>query len=200
MNTPRTIAVPASLLLILSSFLLAGCAKEAPSDQITQRPAAASVTPGIDPDALLGLDAREALALANRWGTATKEVQSYVDTEAVKVTFKSSGKTVEIPLPEDQMVVAFAPYVSKTHPCQIHYMSGCQGELVDTTVAVTAVLPDGAMLIDQQMETMKNGFLELWLPRNQEVAVTLEALGRRAEGTVGTFSGSNTCITTFQLM
>ena len=30
--------------------------------------------------------------------------------------------------------------------------------------------------------------------------VTLEALGRKAEGTIGTFYDSNTCITTFQLL
>jgi hypothetical protein len=140
------------------------------------------------------------LALANKWGTDTPEVQSLVDTEAVKVTFKKSGKTVEVTLPEDKMVVAFAPYISETHPCEIHYMSGCQGELIEKRVKVTATLADGVVLLDEEITTMKNGFLELWLPRNREITVTMEALGRRAEGRIGTFPDSNTCITTFQLL
>ena len=169
-------------LLILLSLVLTSCA----GGQAPCRPLRPSLTrsasPRIGPELLEGLDAREALALANEWGTTTPEVQSYVDTEAVKITFKNSGKTVEVPLPEDQIVVAFAPYISKTHPCEIHYMSGCQGELVATPVKVTATLSDGAVLLDEEMTTMKNGFLELWLPRNREITVTMEARGRRVEG------------------
>ena len=189
-----------ALLLVLGSLIIVGCAdKRRPADAA---PASSvrSNSSRISSKALEGLDAREALALANRWGTTTPEVQSYVDTKAVKVTFKNSGKSVEIPLPEDQMVVAFAPYIDKTHPCEIHYMSGCQGELVDTSVKVVASLSDGVVLIDKEITTMKNGFLELWLPRNKEITVTMEALGRRVEGKIGTFPDSNTCITTFQLL
>jgi predicted small secreted protein len=187
-------------LLILFSLLLASCSDsrrpvggDAPSPM---RSASTRIGPGL----LDGLNAREALALANKWGTSTPEVQSFVDTEGVKVTFKKSGKTVEVALPKDQLVVAFAPYISKTHPCEVHYMSGCQGELVETPVKVTATVADGTVLLDEEITTMKNGFLELWLPRNQEITVTMEALGRKAEGRIGTFSHSNTCITTFQLL
>jgi hypothetical protein len=197
MNTMHHAALLPAILL---SLFLASCAKDTRPAEVGPNPPARITSSGIGPQALQGLDARGALAQANKWGTATPEVQSYVDTQAVIITFKNSGKTVEVPLPEDQIVVAFAPYISKTHPCEIHYMSGCQGELVETTVKVTAILADGAALIEEEMTTMKNGFLELWLPRNQEITVTMEALGRKAEGTVGTFSNSNTCITTFQLL
>ena len=187
-------------LLILLSLLLASCADSSrPAGGDAPTPVH-SASPRIGPELLEGLIAREALAMANKWGTATPEVQSFVDTEAVKVTFKKSGKTVEIPLPEEQLVVAFAPYISKTHPCEIHYMSGCQGELIEMPVKITATLEDGAVLLEQEITTMKNGFLELWLPRNQEITITMEALGRKAAGTIGTFPDSNTCITTFQLL
>jgi len=187
-------------LLILLSLLLASCAKNSRPVEGDAPVPMRSASPRIGPELLEDLDAREALALANKWGTVTPEVQSFVDTESIKVSFKSSGKTVEVPLPADQLVVAFAPYISKTHPCEIHYMSGCQGELIETPVKVTVTLADGAMLLDEKITTMKNGFLELWLPRNQEITVTMEALGRKAEGTIGTFPNSNTCITTFQLL
>jgi hypothetical protein len=187
-------------LLSLLALLTAGCARVPRADETVQGVSAKGVSSGIGPQALQGLDAREALALANRWGTATPAVQSYVDTEAVKFTFKSSNRTVEVPLPEDRLVVAFAPYIAQTHPCEIHYMSGCQGELVETPVKVVAALPNGKVLVDEEIETMANGFLELWLPRNQEITVSMEALGRKVVGTVGTYPDSNTCITTFQLM
>jgi len=187
-------------LLILFSLLLASCADSRRTAGTDAPAAARSASPRIGPELLEGLSAREALALANKWGTATPEVQSFVDTEAVKVTFKKSGKTVEIPLPADRLVVAFAPYISKTHPCEIHYMSGCQGELIEMPVKVSATSADGAVLIEQEITTMENGFLELWLPRNQEITITMEALGRKAVGTIGTFPDSNTCITTFQLL
>ena len=190
----------AILLLILLPLLLASCAD-------SRRPAGGdaptpvhSASPRIGPELLEALNAREALALANKWGTATPEVQSFVDTKAVKVAFKKSGKTVEIPLPADRLVVAFAPYISKTHPCEIHYMSGCQGELIEMPVKVSATSTDGAVLLDEEITTMKNGFLELWLPRNQEITITMEALGRKTAGTIGTFPDSNTCITTLQLL
>ena len=186
-------------LLILFSLLLPSCTDSRPPVESGTPTPVQGASPRIGPALFDGLNAREALALANKWGTTTPEVQSFVDTEAVKVTFKKSGKTVEIPLPNDQLVVAFAPYISKTHPCQIHYMSGCQGELIETTVKVTATAADGTILLDEEITTMKNGFLELWLPRNQEIMVTREALGRNAEGRIGTFPRSTTCITTFQL-
>jgi hypothetical protein len=196
----KSIRLFALVCLSLLTLLTAGCAREYRTGKTVAGASGKGVPSGIGPRALEGLDAREALALANRWGTHTPEVQSYVDTEAVKFTFKSSNRTVEVPLPEDRLVVAFAPYVAKTHPCEIHYMSGCQGELVETPVKVVATLPDGEILVDEEMETMVNGFLELWLPRNREITVSMEALGRKVLGTVGTYPDSNTCITTFQLM
>lgn len=189
-------------LLLLPSGLLVGClgksrtaaAIEPPSRSQSGAASAAS------PTMLEGLDAREALALANRWGTGTPEVQSFVDTESVVITFKKSGKRVSIPLPADRMVVAIAPYIGRTHPCEIHYMSGCQGELVEVPVRVTAVLTDGTVLFEERVTTMENGFFELWLPRDQTIRLSLEALGRTVSAEIGTYSDSNTCITTLQLL
>lgn len=96
--------------------------------------------------------------------------------------------------------MALAPYITKTHPCEVHYMSGCQGEMVVAAVNVTVRAADGSMVLDQTMTTLPNGFIELWLPRDQEYRLTVGSGDKKAEGTIGTFADSNTCVTTYQLM
>ncbi len=147
---------------------------------------------------LEGLDAKEALALANRWQEGKSDVESFVTTEHIQFNF-TDGDRVTINLPEDRLVVAIAPYKEKTHSCKVHYMSGCQGELINFPVKVTARQLDGTVLIDKNMQTMSNGFIELWLPRDLEIRLTIDSHKGWSEGIIKTFSDSNTCITTFQL-
>jgi len=146
-----------------------------------------------------GLGAEEALALANEWGTDMKGVESFVTTTEVSFRFED-GKEIDILLPEDRMVVAVAPYVDETHPCTIHHMSGCQGELVETHLKVLATGADGSVILDAEMTTMANGFVEFWLPRDKEIQLTLEAFNKRVEGVITTYTDSKTCITTLQLL
>jgi hypothetical protein len=67
------------------------------------------------PEALLkNVDAVQAMALANEWNWSKKEIKSYVN--AREVVFELPGKKViEIPLPQDKMLVAVAPYINQTH-------------------------------------------------------------------------------------
>ena len=63
---------------------------------------------------LENVDAKEALAIANEWKWTRKDIRSYVDP--LVVAFELPGdKTKKIPLPDDSMVVAVAPYVTYTH-------------------------------------------------------------------------------------
>jgi hypothetical protein len=78
-------------------------------------------------------------------------------------------------------------------------MSSCQGELAETTLYVMAIAQDGDVLVDDIIATLRNGFFELWLPRNREIELRIEGLDREAKGTIETFDDSKTCITTFQL-
>jgi hypothetical protein len=78
-------------------------------------------------------------------------------------------------------------------------MSSCQGEQVEQQFQVKAVDQDGKMLIDKTITTLKNGFFELWLPRNRKIDLTIKGFDRIAKGTIETFDDSHTCITTFQL-
>jgi hypothetical protein len=61
-----------------------------------------------------GLNARQALALANRWHWERQPVRTHVTSKEVVFEFQS-GVTKKIALPKDQMMIAVAPYISRTH-------------------------------------------------------------------------------------
>ena len=78
-------------------------------------------------------------------------------------------------------------------------MSSCMGELPETTFDVSAVDQNGNSLFNGPVTSLKNGFFELWLPRDRDIELTVRRMGRKAEGRIGTFGDSKTCVTTFQL-
>jgi hypothetical protein len=67
------------------------------------------------PEAILkNVDAFQAMAIANEWNWLKKDIKSYVTTR--EVVFKwSENKVMEIPLPEEKMLVAVAPFINRTH-------------------------------------------------------------------------------------
>ncbi len=78
-------------------------------------------------------------------------------------------------------------------------MSSCQGELAEQKMHVKAIDQNGIVLVDEIIATLRNGFFELWLPRNREIELRIQGLNRKAKGTIETFDDSKTCITTIQL-
>jgi len=64
---------------------------------------------------------------------------------------------------------------------------------------VKAVDQGGDVLFDGAIKTLRNGFFELWLPRNRKIDLTVAQNGLKANGLIETFAGSMTCITTFRL-
>jgi len=78
-------------------------------------------------------------------------------------------------------------------------MSSCQGELPEKSFHVTAVDLDKNILVNQTVTTLRNGFFELWLPRNRIIDLKVSGLNRSAQGKIATFDASKTCVTTFQL-
>ncbi len=63
---------------------------------------------------LNNVDAVQAMAIANQWKWFKEEIKSYVTPREVVFKF-SNGKVKRIPLPEEKMVVAVAPYMKQTH-------------------------------------------------------------------------------------
>ena len=72
--------------------------------------------------------------------------------------------------------------------------------MVNVPVKVYGRTEDGLVVVDKTISTLDNGFIELWLARDLEIILTLEVDGRRATTTITTNRGSNTCITTMQLL
>jgi hypothetical protein len=60
------------------------------------------------------VDASQAMEIANEWKWSNKEIKSSVNSHEIIFKFPN-GRIIRIPLPEDQMVVAVAPYIRSTH-------------------------------------------------------------------------------------
>lgn len=102
-------------------------------------------------------------------------------------------------LPEDEFFVSIAPFVNETHECDIHSLTGCQGELVDTEFEVYIEDSAGEVIKDEEMKTEANGFIDLWLPRNETLTVTITQDGEESTSEITTFDGDKTCITDMQM-
>jgi hypothetical protein len=78
-------------------------------------------------------------------------------------------------------------------------MSSCQGELPNMEFLVKAVDQKGQILFNNTITTLRNGFFELWLPRDRMAELSIQGMNRTTKGLIGTFDDSMTCVTTFQL-
>ena len=63
---------------------------------------------------LEGLNAHQALALANQWYWEKQPVKTHVTSKEVVFQFES-GTVKKIPLPANEMMVAVAPFIDRTH-------------------------------------------------------------------------------------
>jgi hypothetical protein len=59
-------------------------------------------------------DAFQAMAIANQWKWSRNEIKSHVTPREVVFEFPG-GKAKRVALPENSMVVAVAPYITRTH-------------------------------------------------------------------------------------
>ena len=78
-------------------------------------------------------------------------------------------------------------------------MTSCQGEMAIKSFEVKGIDQNGEIVIDQTVNTLRNGFMELWLPRERVISLSIKHMGVAAKGFLATFNDSPTCVTTFQL-
>ena len=127
------------------------------------------------------------------------DVSASITSDELIVT-SNNGRKIVYDLPKDEFFVSIAPFVKTTHPCAIHSLTGCQGELVDKDFEVYIQDQEGNVLVDDTIASFANGFIDFWLPRNKTYHVKLQYDGKTAESEISTYKDDNTCITTMRLL
>lgn len=163
---------------LAGSLLLAGCEKteekvEAPDVPIE--------------DLVYQLSADE---LNAQYATITSEKLTIIDEK---------GKETIYDITDEPFFVSIAPYVNKTHTCAVHNLIGCQGEMPNQEFHVQIKDEKGNLVLDETKQSFSNGFIDLWLPRDQKLSVTITQKEKTGTATIGTFKEDKTCITTIQL-
>ncbi len=102
-------------------------------------------------------------------------------------------------MPEDEFYISVAPYVTQTHTCYTHSATGCSGELAGKTFHVLFIDDNGNTLIDGNYDSLQNGFIDFWLPRDIEGTLTITYGELSTTKEISTYTGEPTCETTMQL-
>jgi len=144
-----------------------------------------------------GLDVYEAVALLESRIDEPDTLRATIDSSHLKVV--SEGITTLYSLPEHQFYLSVAPYLEETHPCGIHNLISCRGELVGQTFTVRTFDAEGTLILSQEVTTGANGFFGLWLPAGLEGTLQIESDGLSGTSSISTVSGSDTCLTTVRL-
>ncbi|MFC3418698.1 CueP family metal-binding protein [Salinicoccus hispanicus] len=115
------------------------------------------------------------------------------------IVVRNGGEEEVHDLPEDEFFVSIAPYLTYTHPCEFHNLTGCQGEVANEKVDVKITDEQGKVHIDETVTTLENGFMDLWLPRDKKYTVEISYQDKHTEYAFSTFDGDSTCLTDLQL-
>jgi len=81
-----------------------------------------------------------------------------------------------------------------------HSLTGCQGELVEEEFDVYIEDTQGNVVVNETMKSLKNGFIDLWVPRDKTYQITIKHGDKTVKSEFSTFENDGTCITTMQLM
>lgn len=137
--------------------------------------------------------------LVHDYSVGNVEAASASITSSELIVTDENQEETTYDLPEDEFFVSIAPFLNETHECDIHSLTGCQGELVDTEFDVLIKDSDGELLIDEEKQTEANGFIDVWLPRDDTYTVTIKQDGKETSSEIFTFDGDKTCITNMQM-
>ncbi|WP_110589577.1 CueP family metal-binding protein [Microbacterium suaedae] len=189
-------------LTMIAALFLASCAssEEAPpvEESAIGTTAESEMLASWDLD---GLDATQIITQLDEAPVAERPegLIASVEPDELVVT-DGSGVETRLPLPEDEMYVAVAPFRERTHECYFHSLTTCLGELGDADVQVKFETDEGEVLLDEARRTYDNGFVGLWLPRGVEGVLTIEQDGDVGSVDIATNSADDpTCITGLQL-
>ena len=146
-----------------------------------------------------GSEAKDTKEKVHEYSVGSFEDDVTASITSHELIVNDNGKETTFDLPSDEFFVSIAPFVENTHPCAIHSLTGCQGELVEKDFNVHIQDEDGEVVVDETITSLENGFIDLWLPRDKNFQVKITHDDKTVESQISTFEGDNTCITTMQL-
>lgn len=143
------------------------------------------------------LSPKEALEQSHAWHGKNYAMVA-ITPNGIEATFPDNQKVV-IPL-QDEFFVSIAPYQKKTHECSYHVPTGCTGEMMGKKIQLKIIdQKTNEVIKDEQIEVQKDGFVDLWLPKDKEFLVEFDYKGKKASQLIPTGKNDLTCITTMQL-
>lgn len=137
--------------------------------------------------------------LVQDYTVGNAEATSASITSSELIVTDENQKVTTYNLPDNEFFVSIAPFINETHPCDNHSLTGCQGELVEEDFNVHIEDSEGKVILEETKRTEANGFIDLWLPRDDIYIVTITQDDKEITSEISTFAGDNTCITTMQL-
>lgn len=167
-----------------------------PRDTVDEATGAILAAHGLD-----GLDARGIIAKLDTMPLAERPTDLMASIRPTGLVLADdTQREATVPMPEGELYVSFAPYVSQTHDCWFHSLTTCTGELRGADVKVTVTDATGATILDETSTTYDNGFLGVWLPRDIDGTLTVEHDGKVATSPISTKGDeAATCVTTLPL-
>lgn len=144
-------------------------------------------------------EAQDLRALVNDYSSRDITAKSASITSTELIVTNDKDKETRYDISEEEFFVSVAPFINETHPCGNHSLTGCQGELADQDFDLLIEDKDGKVIVDETMNSGPNGFIDLWLPRDQTFQVTITQDEKEVLSEISTFENSGTCITTMQL-
>lgn len=144
-------------------------------------------------------DVKDIKELVHDYSVGNIEDESASITSTQLIVTDDKEKETVYELPEDEFFVSIAPFVNETHPCTNHSLTGCQGEMINQDFDIYIEDTEGNIVRDETKQSLENGFIDLWLPRDKAFRVKITHEGKEVESEISTFQDDGTCITTMQL-
>ncbi|UJW58327.1 CueP family metal-binding protein [Bacillus sp. A116_S68] len=140
------------------------------------------------------------IEMVHEYSTTNEEDETASITPTELIITDSNDQEVIYDLVGDDFFVSIAPYVEETHPCTYHNLTGCQGEMIEEEFDIYIENTKGEVIVDESLTSLANGFIDLWLPREETYYITIEHNGKTVDSEFSTFEDDATCITTMQLL
>lgn len=145
-------------------------------------------------------------------GKSTEQLVEYLENklnEPYGLSASINGKSliikddkdqITIDLEDDLFYLSMAPYFNQTHPCGIHNLVTCRGELKNESFEVKIIdTISQEVIVDKTMTSYNNGFIGVWLPKDRQLTIEIMKDGYQAIANISTSDASNTCLTTLKL-